>query len=431
MLGLFGRNKRRDEGRQEPVIGPPAGDVQGEADSWDVHRGVFDAAPTAAGQEVNEKTAMRTSAVYACVRLIAGAIASFPAHIYRRTGAGERERVEHSYWRLLNQQPSPAYSAATMWEFLTGQMLLRGDGLAYLARNRGGDVTNIIPLRRNQAVIERKVMDDPREPHRLKYFITTPDGAFGADQDDILHLPGFGFDGVNSMSVIEWGARNSTGISIAADDHAGKFFGNGAQIEHVIKAVGKMTESQQEALRAAWVAKYSGKGPTGVPLILTEGLDLKELTMTARDAQLLETRQWNVIDVCRAFGVPPFMVGETTKSTSWGSGIEQMGIGFVVYTAAPHAKRFQQELNKKLFGRQSPYFVEFSMDGLMQGDHSARAEYYTAALGGTQNPAWMTPNEVRKLENLPPIEGGDELSKPEPSNEGTESSAQPPSAAEG
>lgn len=395
------------------------GTVSNETDSWHVERGIFGEQPKAAGATVNEKTAMRVSTVYACVRLIAGAIAGLPIHVYQRETEGERERVEHPYWNLLNEEPAPAYSAPSFWEWITAQVLLRGDGLAYLVRNRAGTVTSIIPLNRSQVVIKRELTGNPKQPHRLVYYISTDDGAFGAQQEDILHFPGMGFDGVESMSVIEWGGRQSTGIAIGADEYAGTFFSNGAQPQHVIKAQGKMSESQQEAFRDAWVKKYSGKGPNGMPLILTEGLDVDQLTMSGKDAQLLESRQWQVVDIARAFGVPPFMVGETTKSTSWGSGIEQMGIGFVTYTLAPPLRRFQAELKRKLFPR-GRYFCEFDTRGLLRGDHEARANYYQAALGGTQNPAWMTQNEIRKLENLPPIDGGDELSKPEPSNEPNE-----------
>lgn len=407
--------------RKEPYIG-----IEDSADSWNVLRGIFEELPRAAGVVVNDRTAMRVSAVYACVRLIAGAIASLPIHIYERKGE-ERERVEHDYWWLLNEQPVPAYSAPAFWEWITGQVLLRGDGLAYLVRNRAGVVSGIIPLNRSQVVIERRQSGNPRAPHRLTYLVQTDEGVFGVDQDDMLHFPGLGFDGVKSMSVIEWGARQGTGIAIAADEFAGTFFERGAQPQHAIKAPGRFSEAQQQALREAWVAKYGGKGPNGIPLILTEGLDIKELTMTAKDAQLLESRQWQVMDIARAFGVPPFMVGETTKSTSWGSGIEQMGIAFVQYTLGPHLRRFQAELNRKLF-RTSRFFAEFNAAGLLRGDHAARANYFKAALGGTQNPAWMTPNEVRKVENLPRHPDGDRLSVPKVEQtepESDESSPQP------
>lgn len=394
--------------RKEPYIG-----VENEADSWAVLKGIFEDFPRAAGRVVNDRTAMRVSAVFACVRLIAGAIAGLPVHIFERDGE-ERKRVEHDYWWLLNEQPVPAFSAPSFWEWMTGQVLLRGDGISYLVRNRAGVVSGIIPLKRSQVVIERQKTGNPRTPHRLRYGISTDEGEFGADQDDILHFPGFGFDGVKSMSVIEWGAFQSTGIAIAADQFAGTFYERGAQPQHAILAKGRFGEAQQQALRDAWVAKYSGQGPNGIPLILTEGLEVKELTLTARDAQLLESRQWQVIDIARCFGVPPHMIGETTKTTSWGSGIEQMGIGFVQYSLGPHLRRFQAELNRKLF-KTSRFFSEFNTAGLLRGDHTARANYFKSALGGTQSPAWMTPNEVRKVENLPRHADGDRLSVPEPS----------------
>lgn len=403
------------EQRIEPSVGPVVENATG--DSWEVLRGIFTMDNPVAGQQVNERTAMRVSTVYACVRLIAGAIAGLPVHIYRRTGNGERERVyDHPYAELLNRRPLPAFTAPSFWEFQATQMLLRGDGLAYLMRNRAGDVVGMIPLKRNQVVIRQVFDSNPRNGYRLRYLVSTDEGSFGADQDDILHLTGLGFDGCESLSVIEWGARTATGVAIGADGYAAKFFEGGAQPQHVIKAAGKMSESQQQAFREAWVAKYAGKGPSQIPLILTEGLDISELTMTARDAQLLESRQWQVVDIARAFGVPPHMVGAVEKSTSWGSGIEQMGIGFVQYTLGPHLRRWQAEINHKLFGG-SDLYAEHNVSGLLQGDHEARSNFYQRALGGTQNPGWMTPNEVRRLENRPPVEGGDRLYTPEAANE--------------
>jgi HK97 family phage portal protein len=294
---------------------------------------------------------------------------------------------------------------------------LRGDAVAYLARNRAQTkVTSIILWPRDLVSIQRVIPDDPKQPPRLRYYFQALDGYFGAEQEDVLHFPGFGFNGWQSMSVIQWGARAGIGIAIKGDEFAGKFFGQGAQPQFAVKAPAAMTIKQQEDFRNAWVAKYSGNGPSGIPLILTEGLDVTQLTMSSVDAQVIESRQWQVVDIARAFGVPPHMIGETTNASSFGTGIEQMGIGFVKYTLMPHLKRMQQELNHKLF-LVDRYYVEFNVDGLMQADAKGRSDYFKSALGGTQSPAWMTPNEVRKLENLPPIDGGDDLSKPkDPTN---------------
>lgn len=417
-MRLFKRREAPPVERVEPVISDA--ELHNEVDSWEVLRGAFGDSMKVAGAVVNESTAMRVSAVYSCVRLLSGAIASLPLHGYEKSADGERHRADHPYLPLLNSEPSPAWSSPAWWEFVLIQMLLRGDSFAYIQRNRAGEVIGLMPLARSQVTIRKVLPADPRMPHRLVYSVFTESGSFGCAQEDMLHFPSMGFNGVESMSVIEYGARSSVGIAIGADDHAGKFFAQGTKIDHVIKAAGKMGEAQQEAFLAAWRRKYSGNNATGVPLILTEGLDISELTMTAKDAQLLESRQWQVVDIARAFGVPNHMINQTTGSTSWGSGIEQMGIGFVTYSLQPHLNRIESEINRKLFRPQEGkprYFVEFSPAGLLRGDNAGRAAYYTAALGGTQAPGWMLPNEVRRLENLPPVEGGDQLHAPETSDE--------------
>lgn len=366
---------------------------------------IFGDPATASGAVVNSDTSMRVSAVYSCVNLIAGAIAQLPIPVFRRADDGSRERVEHDYWWILNERFAPAWPAAAAWEFLATQMLLRGDGIAYIVRNRSGAMVSLIPWPRGYVDIEEQERTSLKAPVRLQYTFHGDKGYFVADQDDVLHLPGFGFNGRCSMSVIQWGARNGIGIAIQGDVHAGKFFSEGGKPEVAIKAPARMTPDQQEDFRSAWVAKYGGtQGNRRIPLILTEGLDVKELTMSAVDQQLLESRQWQVIDIARAFGVPPHMIGETQKSTSWGSGVEQMSIGFVKYTLGPHLKRWKDELNHKLF---STYrnFVEHNVDGLMAGDSKAQSEFFVRALGGPGSQGYMSVDEVRKLKNLPPLGG--------------------------
>ncbi len=420
ILDLFRASAPMAE-RIAPTIGNAI--VQGETvqSSDRIKMGEMFAWPgTPSGAAVTTESAMRVSVVYACVSRIAGAIACMPLPIFERTSDFDRKPVHHDYWWLLNEQPTATFAAASFWEFIVGQVLLRGDGISYLVRNRAGVVTSVIPWPRSRVTIELMVPDDPRQPQRLQYFFQGIEGYFGADQDDVLHFPGFGFDGIRSMSVIQWGARNGIGIAIRGDEFAGKFFAQGAQPQFAIKAPGTMTLKQQEEFREAWVSKYTGMGggPNGIPLMLTEGLDVKELTMSAVDAQLLESRRWQVVDICRAFGVPPFMVGEMDKTSSWGSGVEQMSIGFVQYTLSPHLKRFEQELNRKLF-RTPTYFTEFNSKGLLRGDVAAQTNYYKASVGGTQNAGWMTVNEIRRDQNLPPVKDGDEIIRPtrsEPDN---------------
>lgn len=412
ILGLGSRDPSPQVGRIEPKIGNLT-DYVDVPSSDQVRMGeIFANASTSAGAHVNELSAMRVSASYACVRLIAGAMASLPLPIYKRTKDGRTIVPSHPITPLLNDEPTPRFSAATFWEFITHQVLFRGDGIAYIVRKNNYDPTpiGIIPVPRSNVVIKR-------DGERLKYYIEDIDNDSGeskyfvADQADILHFPGFGFNGRESKSVIAWAARQAIGTALKADEFAGSFFGAGAGIQYALKAPKAMTPTQQTDFREAWIAKRAGMGITNTPLILTEGLEIQELSMTAADAQLLESRKFQVIDIARAFGVPPFMIGEVETTSSWGSGVEAMGVGFVKYTLQPHITRFEQELNRKLFWR-SMFFTEFDVRALERGDTAARANYNKAALGGTQFPGWRTQNEIRHEENLPPIDGGDTLFSP-------------------
>jgi len=375
---------------------------------------IFGELPSSAGAVVSEATSMRVSAVYAGVRLLSGAVATTPCSFYKRTADGRERANDHDYWWLFNEQPCARFTASTFWEFITTQSLLRGDGIAYLVRAHrySARVTAVIPVPRGQ-------VDILRVGDRLLYRIydQLADGTwayFVADQDDVLHFPGFGFNGIHGMSVIQWGARQAIGIAIKADEHAGATFAGGASVQYAVKLpAGKtMTGDQQQAFRDAWVAKYgSGVGHSKIPLILTEGLDVAELSMTSADAQLLESRKYQVEDIARALGIPPHMLGAANVS-AWGTGIEQMGLGFMKYGVRPHLSRWQQELNRKLFPVRDQYFAEFNVDGHMEGDSKAQAEYFGKALGGPGAQGWMTVNEVRRLKNLPPIIGGDVLYDP-------------------
>lgn len=414
MFKLFGKSKQADaDTRTEPTIGNL---MEGEtATSSDRVRmfELFGDPMTSAGAVVTDKTAMRVSAVYSCVSLIAGSIAQLPLPIFERVD-GARNRVDHEYWWILNEQFCSAWSATSAWEFLVTQMLLRGDGIAYIVRNRAGRMTDIIPWPRSRVDILEQPRSNPKTPKRLQYTFHDDKGYFTVDQDDALHFPGFGFNGVESMSVIQWGARNGIGIAIRGDEHAGQFFSEGGKPEIAVKVPGEMSPAQQEDFRNAWVSRYGGVDGNRrrkVPLVLTEGLSIEELTMSAIDQQLLESRQWQVVDIARSFGVPPHMIGETSKSTSWGSGIEQMYIGFVRNTLGPHLKRFKDELNRKLF-RTARTFTEHNVEGFLAGDSKTQAMYFGKALGGPGARGWMFPNEVRRIMNLPPVEGGDTLYEP-------------------
>ncbi|MFS2007961.1 phage portal protein [Duganella sp. CT11-25] len=359
---------------------------------------------SASGFPVTPESAMRVSAVYASVRLLAGALASIPVALYREK-EGVRESISPELWWLLNEEPAPSWTAASMWEWIMLSICLRGDGYVEI-RRAGPAVKTLRPLHPDR-VSARKVGD------YLIYTVCDDDGGIRpVHQDDMLHFAGFGFNGIRSMSVIQWAAFQSIGVALAADTFAGSFFANGAAPKHVIKAAGRMDEEQVEQLRGEYKKKYAGANNAGTPMVLTQGLDIKEMSMTADDAQLLETRKWQVIDIARAFGVPPHLIGAQETTSSWGTGVEQTTLGFIKFSLQPHIMRIRQELNRKLFRRASP-FVEHKMESLLSGDLKAEGEYMRQSVGGSQGPGWMTINEIRKIKNLPPIEGGDVLYRPE------------------
>lgn len=359
---------------------------------------------SSSGVVVTEQNAMRVSAVYASVNLISGALASLPLPVYQRTDEGSRQRIDHEYWWLLNKQPTESLSAAVFWEFLATSLLLNGDALARIIRPTPVSpmASGIEPLHKSAVTVERK-------DGRLYYRVKKIDGGVDVvDQDDMLHVPGPGFDGLNGMSQIRHALRNSAGIALSADEYSGAFFNNGARPDFAIEIPGNPTEDQQKMMRDSWTDRYQGHSNSHKPALLTGGIKVHELTMNAEDAQLIETRKFQVEDIARIFGVPPHMIGHTENTSSWGSGVEQMSIGFVKYTLSRHLVKFEQEINRKLF-RDKKTFVEFNTSGLERGDYKTRSEGYRTALGRAGEPAWMTINEVRRLENLPPIDGGNDL----------------------
>lgn len=363
-----------------------------------------------AGNAVSERTALTTSAVYACVSLIGGAVASLPLHIYKRTKDG-RERHDSDLWWLFNEAPNDAWTAASAWSFVMQSILLKGDSFWAIERaNRlSPTIVGFIPLHPDKVSVARDAIDG-----RLIYTAMMPDGKSKAfDQDDMLHFPGLGFDGIRSMTPIHYALRNAAGTALAADEHAGNFFSGGARPDHAIRIPAGVTlnPTQRDALAASWGASRGAYRDNGKTPVLTGGAEVVDLTLNAQDAQLLETRQYGVEEIARIFGVPPHMIGKTDASTSWGSGIEQMSIGFVRYTLRRHLDAIQQEINRKIWPKSRIFFAEFNTDALLDGDSKAQAEYFSKALGGPGTQGWCTVNEVRKLKNMPPIDGGDELIK--------------------
>lgn len=362
---------------------------------------------------VGEGEARSVAAVSACCDLIGGSISSLPLHFYRRTEAG-RERYTPELWWLFNERPSPQFSAAAFWQFISDSRLLHGDGFARIVR-----ASPYSPTVSGLEPYHPSLVDVKKANGRLIYTLSGRDATektLVVDQDDMLHFPGAGFDGIRGMSALRYGLKTAAGIAKAADDQASQYMEDGARPDFAIEVPGEMTPDAREVLRKSWMDRHSGQGAKKAPVVLAGGMKLHQLTMSASDAQLLTTRQFQIEEICRIFGVPPFMIGHNEKTTSWGSGVEQMSIGFVKYTLQRHLVAMEQEINHKFF-KTSRNFSEFQTAGLERGDIKSRNESYRIALGRAGEPGWMTVNEVRGLENMPPLPGGDTLGTTEDTSE--------------
>lgn len=360
-----------------------------------------------AGVTVNERTAMCVSAVSACVSLIGGAIASMPFHIYKRDDQGNSRRVDSELWWLFNESPFTTWLASSAWEFAIMSVLLQGDGFMRIHRASAYSpkIIGFEPIHPQCVEVTRA---NGRNIYRVNY-VDQP--AKILDQDDMLHFPGIGYDGIRSLTPIQSFLKTPAGIALAADSFASSFFKNGARPDFAITTPGNLKDDAVNQLRETWASRHQGVSNAHLPAILTGGMDVKSLTMTSEDAQLLATRQFQVEDVCRSFGVPPFMIGHSEKTTSWGSGVEQMSIGFIKYTLQRHLTRIEQEINRKCWPVSRLAFGKFDTAGLERGDIKTRNEAYRIALGRAGEPGWLSVNDIRKAENLMPIDGEDELNK--------------------
>lgn len=365
------------------------------------------ASTTASGVSVDEATAMKVTTVYGCVSLIAGTISTLPLPIYERVG-DTRQRVDHDYWWMLNEQANTDITTCTAFEFLVMSRLLYGDGFAQLLRASPNSNRFIgwKPLHPNRVHPFRST------DGRLLYRITPEFGQaqYVVEPSDMLHVPSLGFNGLRSPSPITYNAREAVGTALAAEEFTSRFFSQGATFDIALKTAGKLNPEQAEALRTSYLARNGGNRNNRIPLVLAGGLEVEKLSITPADAALLPSRMFTVEELCRVFGVPPFMVGHTDKVSSWGTGVEQMGIGFVKYTLRRHLTPIEQEINRKLWPSRARYFVEYNTSALERGDYKTRMEGYRIGMGRAGERGWLAPNEIRKFENMAPVDGGDELS---------------------
>ena len=361
---------------------------------------------TTSGKPVNERTAMQTTAVYACVRILAEAIASLPLHVYEYQADGGKRMVhDHPLYYLLHDEPNPEMTSFVFRETLMSHLLIWGNAYAQIIRDGAGRVLGLYPLLPNK-------MDVQRDDRGNLYYVYSRNsdenptfkeyGDIRLEADEVLHIPGLGFDGLIGYSPIAM-AKNAVGMTLACEEYGASFFANGANPGGVLEHPGVLKDPSK--VRESWNSVYRGVNNAHKIAVLEEGMKYQQIGIPPEEAQFLETRKFQINEIARLYRIPPHMVGDLEKSSF--SNIEQQSLEFVKYTLDPWVIRWEQSLQRSLLlpGEKETYFIKLNVDGLLRGDYQSRMNGYAV---GRQN-GWLSANDIREMENLNPIpeeEGG-------------------------
>lgn len=347
-----------------------------------------------AGKSVTERSAMQMTAVYSCVRILAEAVAGLPLHLYSYTNDGGKEKeIKHPLYFVLHDEPNIEMTSFVFRETLMTHLLLWGNAYAQIIRNGKGEVIALYPLMPNRMTVDRD------SKGRLVYiYQTSSDDAktmkgtmVYLKPEEVLHIPGLGFDGLVGYSPIAM-AKNSIGMAIACEEYGAKFFANGAAPSGVLEHPSTLKDPKK--VRESWNATFGGSSNSNKVAVLEEGMKYTAIAISPEQAQFLETRKFQINEIARIFRVPPHMVGDLEKSSF--SNIEQQSLEFVKYTLDPWVVRWEQAMARALLSpsEKEKYFIKFNVDGLLRGDYESRMNGYATA---RQN-GWMSANDIRGQE---------------------------------
>ncbi len=361
--------------------------------------------PSTSGKNVNEFTAMQTTAVYACVRILSETLAALPLQLYRYTAGGKERVYDHPLYHLLHDEPNPEMTSFIFRETLMSHLLIWGNAYAQIIRDRLGRVQGLYPLRPDKMTVCRD------ESGQIYYIYTKttdenpaikPYGQVPLRKDEVLHIPGLGFDGLVGYSPIAM-ARNAVGMTMACEEYGASFFANGASPSGVLEHPGVLKDPAK--VRDSWNAVYQGSANAHKVAVLEEGMKYQQIGIPPEEAQFLETRKFQLNEIARLYRIPPHMIGDLEKSSF--NNIEQQSMEFVKYTLDPWVIRWEQAMQKALFlpEEKKQFFLKFNVNGLMRGDYESRMTGYSI---GRQN-GWLSANDIREMEDMNPVpdeEGG-------------------------
>lgn len=357
---------------------------------------------SAAGVEVTTEGSLAFSAVWSCVRVISESIASLPLITYRRLADGKARATDHILYRTLKEQANTEQTSFEWRELMMAHVCLWGNAYSEIEWSNGGRPLAVWPLRPDRMSVARK-------DGELVYTYRLPSGQFkdfAAWQ--IHHIRGLSGDGIVGYSPIAM-ARQAIGLGLGTEEFGARFFGNGARPGMVLKHPGKLSETAYKRLQMSWNKDHEGLSQSHRLKILEEGMDATAIGVPPEEAQFLQTRNFQAHEIARFYRMPPHKIGLLENATF--SNIEHQAIEFVVDTLRPWLVRHEQALARDLFAtpaERNAFFVEYLVDGLLRGDIKSRYDAY--AIG--RNWGWLSANDVRGMENMNPIKGGDTYLSP-------------------
>ncbi|WP_411033832.1 phage portal protein [Shinella sp. BYT-45] len=353
-------------------------------------------------RSVGIDAALQIDTVWSCVRLISETIGTLPLPVYAKDGAGGRSTAtDHWLYGLVHDSPNADMTAAEFWEAAVACLCLWGNFYAEITRNASKEIVALdflppdkVKVKRDQSGARVYQFSDGTERRTIR-------------EERMFHIRGFGVGGDVGLSPIGY-ARKSLSLAIDTDNAVSSAMRSGIRPAGFLVVPGKPSAEQKKDLRETFIEPITGPAGTARAGILEQGMDWKDVRgMPPEDLQLLQGRAFNVETICRWFRVPPFMVGHTEKSTSWGTGLEQQTIAFLTYALRPYLTRIEQAIRKQLVpvNDRKTIYAEFNLEGLLRADSAGRAALYaTFAQNGIS-----TRNEIRARENLPRADGGDML----------------------
>jgi HK97 family phage portal protein len=399
-MSLFRPVERRDV-FGSPTYNPfdnPAVPLQSVA--FDSVYGIMNRQNNNSGENVTVDKALALPTVWRCIGLLSTVIAGCPLQVYNK----KKDPIVVP--ALDPQNTSTTYTPYELWELVVAHVALWGNAFVLKVRNQAGGINDLKPITPSLVQVTLGQVDAKHTDGKYFKVEQWVDGKLLGYKTygnwDVMHIPGLGYNGLFGLSPLQVAAQ-TYGTAMAADKLAARFFSNGTQLSGIIKVKAPLADqTQADELKRRWRMVNSGSGHSGDVAVMDAETDWQPLTIPPDQLQFLESREWEVSELARMYGVPPHLIGDESKSTSWGTGIEQQNIGFVAYTIAGWTSRFEQRITREVVNTRGQY-ASFDLTELMKGSTSERFSAYALGIQW----GWLTRNEARAREDMAPLPGLD------------------------